>query len=560
MVDDSSKTTEHCSPPALPMEVWADVLAYACKGSISELARLSALSKQIRSSTFHSVSVRTDALIRAFGMDQVLAAIFDGCTAPAANLVPGTPGLTAVAPSSASLVSMASSLVSSIVSSATSSSVAGPLVMPGGPIPMSVFLAQLDAEEEEEGEDSSDEETDSEEEEEDSDDDSDEEMEEDEDDQGLVMNSAASNAGGGGGATLNGHAEEEALSSSSTTTSASASANIFSSIIPSDDSILSTSLSACITSFSTSTSTCPPTVILHPADDSSASSDLLSDSPSVEDAPPTVTPPSPIPTPSQTLRPDPRKWIFAQSPVSPASLVRSLIRRGASITVNDGTPLRVAIEQDRPDLVRALLLTGDNALERAGADDKKCCIGCGNVRIEKAWCVGGKDAVAWREQAALRQACRLGKVDVAKTILECGGDVHVRRDEVLRFAAHIGNAPLVSLLLSYGADPTAMHHASLFNAIDMNHMSIVDLLLSPAPNAEDPHPCRCANAGPGKVDMRAKLNGQGRGFLKNPVMFGNEAMVRLLVEKGVTDNGDAETEAERKGFQGIVDILKAARA
>ncbi|KAJ3219922.1 hypothetical protein HDU67_008451 [Dinochytrium kinnereticum] len=506
----------------LPVEVWCAVIEHAVGGSLSELARLSTINKDIRAAAFHSVSVRCDALIKAFGRSHVLAAIIDGSVLP---------------PAPASPAAASGVVTTSTAGDATS------MIQPGIPTPMSVFLSQLDDEDSEEDSD-----------EDDSDDSEEEEEEEEENDDGAdVMDGTDS------GGTLNGHAGGAAIAVPSTPFS-TLPAGISNASVP--VSSASSSLSSVSSSInvnvyeadevdvacaSSSSSSLP---LLLP--NSGSSSSMLAASPSADlvddDTPAAVSPPSPALAPSRIIKPDPRVWIFGASILAQDStainsvvpgvpgprLLSALVHRGAHITVNDGTPLRVVVEKGRSDLVRALLVPGRDAHAE------------GELRTR------GRDAVDFRDGSGLRHACRQGDVEVVKALLECGADVHVRRDEALRFASHAGNIDIVSLLLQHGADPTAMHHAALFNAADMGHLDVVRILLT--------HPNPSISA-----DPNATLHGlsHGRNLLKNPATFGNVDMVKLLLELG-TSVGHMDSvalkEARRCGHTAVVEVLEAAIA
>ncbi|KAI8847428.1 ankyrin repeat-containing domain protein [Chytridium lagenaria] len=546
MASITSNTTSTTATNTLPLEVWCDILAYAVEGSCSELARLSTINRDIRNASFHSVSMRCDALIRAFGKSHVLAAILDGSVHPPAPAYSST--------SAFSSPGMAAGVLAAATGGVADISLVG---QGAEPTPMSVFLAQLNSEDSDEDEDSEDEGSDSDEEDEDEEDEDEEDEDEDveEGEHQVVVGTVSGNDSGG---TLNGNAEESASADSSTLSNTPAGISIvISSNSTSSPLSSSSSASSQAVISNNNDSTCmqhspcssdPVTFLSVPSTSSSssfltgqhvASTTIQED----DDTPAAVSPPSPALIPSHTLKPDPRVWIFGINPsmtttttvtestsitttphvpgVAGARLLSALVSRGADITVNDGTPLRVVVERGRADLVESLLLEGRKS-----------------------------EAANYRDGSGLRHACRNGDVETVKALLKCGADVHVRRDEALRFASHSGNSSIVSLLLSHGADPTSMHHAALFNAADMGHVQVLRLLLSPATHRPTANP-------------NATLHGvpSNRNLLKNPAAFGNLEVVKVLLECG-TDvghgGGVALTEARRMGREKVVEVLEAA--
>ncbi|KAJ3416865.1 hypothetical protein HDV05_008450 [Chytridiales sp. JEL 0842] len=216
---------------------------------------------------------------------------------------------------------------------------------------------------------------------------------------------------------------------------------------------------------------------------------------------------------------DPRKWLSDSplNPIHPPALLKHLVLRGASCCFNNGLALRSAVKSGDARLVSLLLDV----------------IKAQHHNVES--CVGAADNEAFRE------ACRMGRVDLGRMVLEVGGNVHGRRDEALRFACHLGNEDVVTFLLENGAHAHAFLNDALFNAITMGHVNIVTLLLS---NAE--------------MDLGVQRP-NGKTALVHAASVGNAPIVKLLLENGVVtaeDRHEAIREAVRSKNAEVQHVLQ----
>ena len=88
---------------------------------------------------------------------------------------------------------------------------------------------------------------------------------------------------------------------------------------------------------------------------------------------------------------------------------------------------------------------------------------------------------------ALVTACEFGIREVAKYVLENGGDVHAEKELALREAVRNGHVDTVYLLFAYGADiHTTYWGPPLRTAVKRDHYKIVDVILSCESNRYTP--------------------------------------------------------------------------
>ncbi|MDP1719110.1 MAG: ankyrin repeat domain-containing protein [bacterium] len=98
-----------------------------------------------------------------------------------------------------------------------------------------------------------------------------------------------------------------------------------------------------------------------------------------------------------------------------------------------------------------------------------------NVELTKSLLKHGADVHAANEWA-LYLAAAGGRLDVVKLLLKHGADVHAEDDEALRYAGENGHLDVVKLLLKNGADVHAVSEGGMRDMRDMGYEKIVRLL------------------------------------------------------------------------------------
>ena len=73
-------------------------------------------------------------------------------------------------------------------------------------------------------------------------------------------------------------------------------------------------------------------------------------------------------------------------------------------------------------------------------------------------------------------ACRYGKLKLAKKHLKNGADIHVDDDCALRLASYYGHLEVVKYLVEQGADIHAEDDYALREASTYGHLDVVDYL------------------------------------------------------------------------------------
>ncbi len=77
---------------------------------------------------------------------------------------------------------------------------------------------------------------------------------------------------------------------------------------------------------------------------------------------------------------------------------------------------------------------------------------------------------------SLQRAALFNSIEVVKYLLDIGADIHYKEDAALRWACREGHYELVKLLLDKGADPTAKEHQAFDWAEMEKYEDILDLL------------------------------------------------------------------------------------
>ena len=149
-----------------------------------------------------------------------------------------------------------------------------------------------------------------------------------------------------------------------------------------------------------------------------------------------------------------------------AAAVAEMLAAGADPNarlIDGGTPLHIAVLNDRSEIVAALLAAGADAAlaNRNGVTPLWLAVQNGNVAITGALLAAGASANtrALTGETVLMAAAALGRADVAELLIAHGAIIDARdpeyRQTALMIAARAGGAEVIPVLVRHGADVNA---------------------------------------------------------------------------------------------------------
>jgi uncharacterized protein len=230
--------------------------------------------------------------------------------------------------------------------------------------------------------------------------------------------------------------------------------------------------------------------------------------------------------------------------------VRTLLqqRQAANQTEPDGTtPLHWAVQQDRLDIVAALISAGANvnAKNRYGTTPLVLAATTGNASVTEALLKAGADVrVSVPETGSvLITAARTGNPEVIKLLLAAGAEVNFAErfsgQTALMWAAAEGHPEAVKALIAGGANVGAQaRDKALFFAVRRGDMSSVNALLAAGADVnartqpeETPNCEICKQYPPG-----TKFSPFGDSMLVIAILNANFDVADLLLNKGADPN------------------------
>lgn len=246
-------------------------------------------------------------------------------------------------------------------------------------------------------------------------------------------------------------------------------------------------------------------------------------------------------------------------------------------------PLAVAADRGYLDLLQTLFRNGftlqrDNCVCRYSLDEAAR---AGNTELVKILLNNGADINDNSAHSPLGAACAEGHLEIVRFFLDRGVDDNALQGTTvtnpLRAAAGGGYTEIVKLLLARGADPNSVghfHRTPLQAAASSGHTDIVQALLNYGANANLWPDGRSPNileevAEENHVEVMRTLLDHGVHWrlygikaLWRACSHGNEEIVRMFLEKGLTPNvtmdpcsGSALNVAVRSGHHEIVQML-----
>jgi ankyrin repeat protein len=140
-------------------------------------------------------------------------------------------------------------------------------------------------------------------------------------------------------------------------------------------------------------------------------------------------------------------------------------------------------------------------------------------------------------EKALAAACRLGKREITKYLVEQGADIHTQREQALCNAAFNGDLDIVILLVEQGADIHAQEEQTLYEAVCKGHLHIVKFLAEQGIDihAQEEHAlisaCRLDHLEIVKylVEQGADIAAQNEQALKEACITGSLSLIKYLV-------------------------------
>lgn len=102
----------------------------------------------------------------------------------------------------------------------------------------------------------------------------------------------------------------------------------------------------------------------------------------------------------------------------------------------------------------------------------------GNLSLVVAFLLLPQVEVKYSNFLALRKAAENGHLDVVKSLVEFGADIHAVNDEALRSSACRGHLDVVKYLVGKGADVDLYGQAALSNAARFNRLEVTQYLIS----------------------------------------------------------------------------------
>ncbi|PVZ98947.1 hypothetical protein BB558_005042 [Smittium angustum] len=300
--------------------------------------------------------------------------------------------------------------------------------------------------------------------------------------------------------------------------------------------------------------------------------------------------------------------------------VKFLVENGADIDENDGTPLKLAIENNHFHIVKYLIkrgaetkycknlesflssLDGNDSptkkkMKMKMSTDNKYTLqeasSNGYLDIVKSLVENGAN-IHENNEIALKEASENGHLDIVKYLVEKGADIHVdqnwtlgmasksgyfdvvkylvekganiqaRENFALGIACHYGHLDLVKYLIENGADSKAENHwSNIFNYKD-EHLDVVDYLVERGLYYYRRRTSILEIAGSkGKLDIVKFLveNGVdvhqgGYTALKLASINGDLGVVKCLVENGVSVNEQNDYAVRFASLNGHLEVVK----
>jgi ankyrin repeat protein len=223
-------------------------------------------------------------------------------------------------------------------------------------------------------------------------------------------------------------------------------------------------------------------------------------------------------------------------------------------TQPDGTtPLHSAVQQDRLDLVQALLAGGANvnAKNRYGVTPLDLAATTGDAPVTQALLKAGADvkAVAPETGSIMSTAARTGSPEVIKLLLSAGADANFAESSSgqtpLMWAAAEGHPDAVNALLAGGAKAGTKAHdqqTALFYAVRRGDIASVGILLAAGADVntrtapEKPGNGRGNGGDQKRTGYVAKYSPYGDSMLVVAIMNNNFDIADLLLNKGADPN------------------------
>jgi ankyrin repeat protein len=250
-----------------------------------------------------------------------------------------------------------------------------------------------------------------------------------------------------------------------------------------------------------------------------------------------------------------RMWVEWQTPPSAEEMLRRLgDPKGKDLSGR--TPLMIAADEDREDVVSALLRRGADVNAKDGSECMAL-IYASSSRMMKLLLDAGADpnaTVAWRSLAALHYAAMYGDAESVKILVKAGANVNGADTggiTPLMYACKSDYLDVVKALLDAGANPksTAIDgNTALTYAAAWSELPMVEMLVKKGADVNLPGwtPLHAA-AGAGRRDnveflLRhdARVNAVAGAHNETSLMLaatnGREEIVRLLLSRGADAN------------------------
>jgi len=235
--------------------------------------------------------------------------------------------------------------------------------------------------------------------------------------------------------------------------------------------------------------------------------------------------------------------------------VARLLAAGANPNVKDldgRTPLHIAAEQSRADLVELLLRHGadPNARDADGETPLHKAVSVSDVALVELLLRHGADPNA-RCKEGRTPLHRAGRVELVELLLRYGADPDARTDAgvtLLHSAAISGNVKLAEILLSRGADP----NARAADGATPLHIATGKLRMYPQEEVCHPDFVRLLLSYGADLNIR---DGDGRTPLHYAARDGCVEVVRILLAAGAAPDAEAAAEAAERCRFDVLDLF-----